>query len=177
MYVLTVISVGSSTKTCVISWIFDLTLMGISPIAYDVALMFYFVYWEKYPTRENDDLFDILLIRQFHMFYVYDFMCWAWTLKHIINSMFCVEWEALEHMSIWCFVLSKKLWSTYVFDFLCWARRSRKHQCLILLLSERLWSTWVMKNLCWAGISQAHAKIRIGSVGHMPWIIPSSCWA
>ena len=48
------------------------------------------------------------------MFYVYDFMCWAWTLKHIIDEMFvlsasfeaheylmfCVEREALEHMII-----------------------------------------------------------------------------
>ena len=62
----------------------------------------------------NDDLFDILGVNQMHMFYVYDFMCWAWTLKHIIDEMFvltassnaheylmfCVEREALEKMSI-----------------------------------------------------------------------------
>ena len=60
------------------------------------------------------------------MFYVYDFMCWAWTLKHIIDEMFvssaryeaheylmfCVEKEALEHMRISCFLLSEKLWNT-----------------------------------------------------------------
>ena len=48
------------------------------------------------------------------MFYVYDFMCREWTLKHIIDEMFvlstsseeheylmfCVEREPLEHMSI-----------------------------------------------------------------------------
>ena len=48
------------------------------------------------------------------MSYVYDFMCWAWTPNHIIDGMFvlsesseahkyfmfCVEQEALKHMSI-----------------------------------------------------------------------------
>ena len=51
-----------------------------------------------------------------HMFYVYDFMCWAWTLKDIIDEMFvlsasseaheylmsCIEREAMENMSILC---------------------------------------------------------------------------
>ena len=59
-------------------------------------------------------MFDILGVIKLHMFYVYDFMCWAWTVKHIIDEMFvlskifeeheylifCVEPEALEHMSI-----------------------------------------------------------------------------
>ena len=58
-----------------------------------------------------------------HMFYVYDFMCWAWTLTQIIDEMFvlsatyevheylmfCVEREALEHMIYETFVLSMKL--------------------------------------------------------------------
>ena len=34
-----------SVSKIVTSQIFDLTLMGVSPIAYDVVLMFYFVYW------------------------------------------------------------------------------------------------------------------------------------
>ena len=46
---------------------------------------------------------------------MYNFMCWEWTLKHIIDKMFCVEQgamagheylnvcverDALEHMSV-----------------------------------------------------------------------------
>ena len=43
--------------------------MGISLIAYDVDLMFYFVYWAyDRTTHEHDDLFDILSVIQFHMF-------------------------------------------------------------------------------------------------------------
>ena len=57
-------------------------------------------------------MFDILGVSKFHMFYVYDFMCWVWTLKCIIDEMF---------------VLSEKLLSTWVF--------------IVFVLSERLWST------------------------------------
>ena len=110
---------------------FDLTLMGISPISYDVTLTFYLVYWAQDPNaHEHDDFFDILGIIQIHMFYVYDFMCCVWTLEHIIDQifvlmgrskaheylMFCVEQEALKHMSIWYFLLIKKLWNTWVFN-------------------------------------------------------------
>ena len=28
---------------------------------------------------------------------MYDFMCWEWTLKHMIDEMFCFERGALEH--------------------------------------------------------------------------------
>ena len=35
----------------------------------------------------------------------------------------CVEWKALEHMSIWC---------------LCWVRSSRAHEYFIFLLSKNL---------------------------------------
>ena len=31
--------------------------------------------------------------------YIYASLCWAWTLKHMIDEMFCVEREALEHLS------------------------------------------------------------------------------
>ena len=47
--------------------------------------------------HENDDVFDILGVRQFHMLYIYDFICWTWAPKNIIDEMF---------------VLSEKLWST-----------------------------------------------------------------
>ena len=30
---------------------------------------------------------------------MYDFMCWAWNLKHMIDEMFCVERGDMEHMS------------------------------------------------------------------------------
>ena len=74
--------------------------MGIIPIHYDVTFMFYFNILGLDPIAyEHDDLFDILGISQFHMFYIYDFMCWVWTLKHILDKMFCVKRGALEHMS------------------------------------------------------------------------------
>ena len=77
--------------------------MGISPIDYNVNLMFYLIYLVKEPTAyEHDDLFDILGVSQLHMFYINDFMCWAWTLKHIIDEMFSVERGALENMGILC---------------------------------------------------------------------------
>ena len=57
---------------------FYLSLMGISPISYDVALMLYFVCSAQDPTtHENDDLFDILGVIQMHMFYL------AW--RNILN--------------------------------------------------------------------------------------------
>ena len=88
--------------------------MGISPIAYDVALMFYLIYWVWDPTTyEYDGLFYILGVIQLYMFYIYDFMCWAWTVKHHIDEMFCVEWEALKHMILDTFVLSMKIWRTW----------------------------------------------------------------
>ena len=36
-------------------------------------------------------------------------LCWEWTLKHMIDEMFCVEREALEHMSTYIFVEHKAL--------------------------------------------------------------------
>ena len=99
----------------VISLIFDLTLMGIIPTSYDVDLMFYFVYWSLYPTtHKNDDLFDILGVIQMHVFKAYDFMCWAWTPRHIfddivriinpslsnlvicLNQESCLNWESIQ---------------------------------------------------------------------------------
>ena len=61
------------------------------------------------------------------MIYTYILLCSAWTLKHMVDEifcvergalentgklMFCVEKEALEHMSLATFVLSMKLWNT-----------------------------------------------------------------
>ena len=36
-------------------------------------------------------------------------LCWAWTLKHMIDEMLCVEQEALEHMSTYICVEHKAL--------------------------------------------------------------------
>ena len=63
--------------------------MGMSPIDYDVTLMFYF---------------DILGVSQLHMFYV-----WFYVLG--------MDPEAHDHMR--CFVLSNELSSTRVFKMFC----------------------------------------------------------
>ena len=49
------------------------------------------------------------------MFYVYDFKCWVWTLRHIFDEMFVlsVSYEAHKYLM---FVLREKLWSIWVFD-------------------------------------------------------------
>ena len=73
--------------------------MGLSPIDYDVTLMFYFDILGQIPTAyEHDDLFDIFVVSQFYMIYIYVFLCWAWTLKHMVDEMFFVEQGALGHM-------------------------------------------------------------------------------
>ena len=36
-------------------------------------------------------------------------LCWAWTLKHMIDEMFCVEKKALKDMSNYIFVDHKAL--------------------------------------------------------------------
>ena len=70
------------------------------PIDYDDYLDVLFLYWVEDPTAyERDDLFYILGIIQFLMIYICClFLCWAWTLKHMIDVMICVEKGALEHM-------------------------------------------------------------------------------
>ena len=42
--------------------------------------------------------------------YVYIcWVCWAWTLKHMIDEIFCIEQKALEHMSTYICVEHKDL--------------------------------------------------------------------
>ena len=78
----------------------------------------------------------------------------------------CVAREALEHMSMWCFVLSEKLWNTWVFKVcverdslecmtilnICVEREASKHMIYETFVWRRkLWSTWKDKNWkCWA---------------------------
>ena len=70
------------------------------PFDYDDYLDVLFLYWFKDPTRyEHNDLFYILGVSQLLMIYVYACLCFAWTLKHKIDEMFCVELGALEHLS------------------------------------------------------------------------------
>ena len=70
------------------------------PIDYDDYLDVLFLYWVEDPTTyEHDGSFYILGIRQLLMIYVYACLCWAWTLKHMIDEMFCAECEDLKHMS------------------------------------------------------------------------------
>ena len=66
------------------------------PIDYDVL----FLYQVEDPTAyEHDDSFYILGVSQLLMIYVYACLSWAWTLKHMIDDIFCVERGALEHLS------------------------------------------------------------------------------
>ena len=66
-----------------------------------IILMFYlYIYWvEELIAYEHDDLFYILGVSQLLMIYAYACLCWAWTLKHMIDKMFFVERGALEHLS------------------------------------------------------------------------------
>ena len=59
------------------------------------------LFWIEDPTAyEHDDLFCRLGVSQLLMIYIYIYvLCWAWTLKHMIDEMFFVEREDLEHLS------------------------------------------------------------------------------
>ena len=74
----------------VISLILDLPFIGMSLLIMMIILMFYF--WVKDPTTyEYDVLFCILDVSQLLMIYMYIYvLCWAWTLKHMVDEMFCV---------------------------------------------------------------------------------------
>ena len=74
--------------------------MGMSLLIMMIILMFYF--WFKYPTAyEHDDLFCILGVSQLLIIYMYVYvLCWAWTLKHMIDEIICIEHKAPEHMKI-----------------------------------------------------------------------------
>ena len=72
------------------SRILDLPFIGISLLIMMIILMFYF--WVEDPIAyEHDDLFGILGVSQLLMIYMYIYvLCWAWTLKHMIDEVFCV---------------------------------------------------------------------------------------
>ena len=66
------------------------------------------------------------------------FLHWAWTLKQMIDDMFCVEREGLEHMSVYV-VLSKKLLSIGV--LCCVEQETLEHMNVYVVLSEELSNT------------------------------------
>ena len=69
-----------------------------------IILMFYFILVKDPIAYEHDDFLYILGVSQLLMIYVYACLCWAWTMKHMIDEMFCVEQEPLEHMRTYIFV-------------------------------------------------------------------------
>ena len=69
------------------------------PIDYDDYRDVLFYIGSKTPLHMNDDLCCILCVIQLLLIYVYACLCWAWTLKHMIDDMFCVERGALENLS------------------------------------------------------------------------------
>ena len=98
--------------------------MGISPISY-----------------EHDDLFDILGISQLHMIHIYVCLCWAWTLKHMVDEMFCVERGSLEHMGKLMFCVKQESlehMSSYIFV----EREALENMSFeTFVLSMKLWNT------------------------------------
>ena len=133
---------GMINNQPIISWILDLTLMGMSSIDYDVTLMSYFdilgqrphciwTWWFVWYIGCNPITYVLCMIS----------CVGAWTLKHIIDEMFCVERGALEHMGIWC---------------LCWVRSSGAW-VFIFVLSEKIWNTRY-ENICVEREALKHMK-------------------
>ena len=123
----------------VISWILDLTLIGMFLLIMLIILMFYFILGQRPHCIWTWWFFYISGVSQLLMIYVYAYLCWAWTLKHMISEMFCAKWGALEHLSNWWIVLSEKLSSTLVLTF---------------VLRKKLWNTqkdiWSVGNKPWS---------------------------
>ena len=89
-------------------------------------------------TPLHMDMMIVLYIRCKPIVYdIYVYICWlywAWTLKHMIDEMFCVGNGPWSTWSMICFVLSERLWSTWVLTF---------------VLSIKLWNTWKYNWKCW----------------------------
>ena len=89
-------------------------------IDYDDYLDVLFLYWVEDPTAyEHDDFFNISGVSELSMIYIYvcACLCLLWTLKHIIDEMFCVEQKALEHMSTYIFVEQEAL--EHMSNYIC----------------------------------------------------------
>ena len=74
-----------------------------------LPLCFNLIYCIKdHSTYEHDDLFYRLGVSQLLMIYLYACLCWVWTLKNMIDEMFCFEQGALEHMGKLMFCVERK---------------------------------------------------------------------
>ena len=70
-----------------------------------------------------------------------DFMCWAWTLKHMIDEMFCVERGALEHMGKFMFFVEQEALE-HMSTYICVEREDLEHMSFeTFVLSMKLWNT------------------------------------
>ena len=58
-----------------------------------------FLYWVKDPIAyEHDHFICILRVSQLLMIYMYIYvLCWAWTLKHMIDEMFVLGMDPEAH--------------------------------------------------------------------------------
>ena len=84
-------------------------------------------------------MFDILGVIQLHMFYVYNLMCWVWTLKHIIDQIFLLSVSSEENACL-IFLLSVSS-KEHGYLIIVSSMRSEEHEYLMFLLSEKLWRT------------------------------------
>ena len=120
-----------------ISWILDLPFIGMSLLTMMIILMFYFILGKRthciwtwwfvlYIGRKPivDDTYGYIC-----------WLCWALTLKHMIDEMFCVGHGPWSTWSMRCFLLSERLLRTWVLTF---------------VLSIKLWNTWKYNWKCWA---------------------------
>ena len=75
------------------------TIYRHEPIDHDEYIDFLFLYWVKDTTTyEHDDLLLILGISQLLMIQVYIcWLCWAWTLKYMIDEKLVLGMDPKEH--------------------------------------------------------------------------------
>ena len=106
---------------------------------------------------EHDYLLYIFGVSQLLMIYAYSYLCWAWTLKHMIDEMFCVERGSLEHMS----------------TYLCVEQESLEHMSVYVCVERESLEHMIYENLCIEPEALKHMKILLGIVGNNPWSLPS----
>ena len=72
---------------------------------------------------------------------IYVCLCWAWTLKHMIDEMFCFERGALEHMGKLMFYVEKEALE-HMSTYICVEREPLEHMNFeIIVLNMKLWNT------------------------------------
>ena len=79
----------------VISRILDLTLIAMCLVIMMIIFMFYFYIGSKTPLHMNMMICFIYIVRK----RIICLFLFAWTLKHTIDEMFCVERGTLDHLS------------------------------------------------------------------------------